>query len=183
MVDGLYAANTSQVADFRTVVFRQKQLGFNAVRLPFDFSDLNLTPKDWTKPCKDDTSSLKVCSPPLILASPSLSLQGHLSKVIFRACRECLGPTCNEGLSIMLHSRIMITVVLLQSVHWHQLRSTCCLHRLACRTLTPPTAPLTMPQWSLLHSHQQAPCCATLTCPAALPWTATSMLLSTTSLR
>jgi hypothetical protein len=82
MVDGLYAANTSQVADFRTVVFRQKQLGFNAVRLPFTFSDLNLTPKDWTKPCKDDTSNLKVCSPLLMLAIPSLNLQDHLFKFI-----------------------------------------------------------------------------------------------------
>ena len=50
----------AQVADFHTVVFRQKQLGFNAVRLPMTFSDLNLAPKMWTKPCIDDTASLKV---------------------------------------------------------------------------------------------------------------------------
>ena len=49
-----------QVADFQTVVFRQKQLGFNAVRLPMIFSDLNLAPKMWTKPCVDDTAHLKV---------------------------------------------------------------------------------------------------------------------------
>ena len=61
MVDGLYAGNTSQVADFKTIVFRQKQLGFNAVRLPMTFSDLSLAPKMWTKSCRDDTSSLKVC--------------------------------------------------------------------------------------------------------------------------
>ena len=42
------------------MVFRQKQLGFNAVRLPMTFSDLNLAPKMWTKPCIDDTASLKV---------------------------------------------------------------------------------------------------------------------------
>ena len=53
-----------QIADFKTVVFRQKQLGFNAVRLPFTFSDLNLTPKSWTKSCTDDTASLKVNSSP-----------------------------------------------------------------------------------------------------------------------
>jgi len=51
-----------QIADFKTVVFRQKQLGFNAVRLPFTFSDLNLTPKSWTKSCTDDTASLMVTS-------------------------------------------------------------------------------------------------------------------------
>lgn len=50
-----------QVADFKTVVFRQQLLGFNAVRLPMTFSDLNLAPKSWTKPCTDDTEYLKVC--------------------------------------------------------------------------------------------------------------------------
>ena len=49
-----------QIADFKTIVFRQKELGFNAVRLPMTFSDLNLTPKSWTKSCTDDTASLKV---------------------------------------------------------------------------------------------------------------------------
>ena len=49
----------AQVADFKTIVFRQQQLGFNAVRLPFTFSDLNLTPKSWTMSCTDDTASLK----------------------------------------------------------------------------------------------------------------------------
>ena len=59
MVDGLYAGSTYQVADFKTIVFRQQQLGFNAVRLPMTFSDLNLAPKSWTKSCTDDTPSLK----------------------------------------------------------------------------------------------------------------------------
>ena len=67
MVDGLYAGSTYQVADFKTIVFRQQQLGFNAVRLPMTFSDLNLPPKSWTKSCTDDTASLKA-SP---LSSPS----------------------------------------------------------------------------------------------------------------
>ncbi len=49
-----------QVGDFKTIVFRQQQLGFNAVRLPFTFSDLNLAPKSWTMACTDDTASLKV---------------------------------------------------------------------------------------------------------------------------
>ncbi len=49
-----------QVADFKTIVFRQQLLGFNAVRLPFTFSNLNLTPKIWTKACTDDTAFLAV---------------------------------------------------------------------------------------------------------------------------
>ncbi|BDA42796.1 probable major extracellular endoglucanase [Coccomyxa sp. Obi] len=59
MVDGFYAGSTFQVADFKTIVFRQQLLGFNAVRLPMTFSDLNLAPKSWTKPCTDDTEYLK----------------------------------------------------------------------------------------------------------------------------
>lgn len=53
----------SQVADFKTIVFRQQLLGFNAVRLPMTFSDLNLAPKSWTKSCTDDTQYLKASTP------------------------------------------------------------------------------------------------------------------------
>lgn len=43
MVDGLDAGNSTWIAaDFATVVYRLKLLGFNAVRLPFSFSDLEL---------------------------------------------------------------------------------------------------------------------------------------------
>jgi hypothetical protein len=66
-----------QIADFKTIVFRQQLLGFNAVRLPMTFSDLNLTPKSWTFTCTDDTQYLKVsassrfcmCSMSLLQAS------------------------------------------------------------------------------------------------------------------
>ncbi len=41
MVDGLDAGNATWLAaDFATNVFRMKLLGFNAVRLPFSFKDL-----------------------------------------------------------------------------------------------------------------------------------------------
>jgi hypothetical protein len=41
MVDGLDAGNgTWLAADFATIVYRLKLLGFNAVRLPFRFTDL-----------------------------------------------------------------------------------------------------------------------------------------------
>ncbi len=35
-------------------VYRAQLLGFNAVRIPFRFSDLNLPPKNWTFPCTVD---------------------------------------------------------------------------------------------------------------------------------
>jgi hypothetical protein len=50
MVDGLWAGPDSLSLDFATVVYRMQLLGFNAVRLPFSFSDLyNLSPKNYTQ--------------------------------------------------------------------------------------------------------------------------------------
>lgn len=47
MVDGLWN-NTSPVAyDFATIVYRMRLLGFNAIRLPFSFKDLELSPRDF----------------------------------------------------------------------------------------------------------------------------------------
>lgn len=37
MVAGLWAGSSSLTQDFKTVVWRMKLLGFNAVRLPFSF--------------------------------------------------------------------------------------------------------------------------------------------------
>ena len=43
MVDGLDVGNSTWIAaDFATVVYRLKLLGFNSVRLPFSFNDLDL---------------------------------------------------------------------------------------------------------------------------------------------
>lgn len=51
---GLWAGRTTQQGDFATVAYRAQLLGFNAVRIPFRFSDLNLPPKNWTFPCSVD---------------------------------------------------------------------------------------------------------------------------------
>uniref|UniRef100_A0A383VWA1 Glycoside hydrolase family 5 domain-containing protein n=1 Tax=Tetradesmus obliquus TaxID=3088 RepID=A0A383VWA1_TETOB len=52
MVDGLDAGNgTWLAADFATIVYRMKLLGFNAVRLPFRFSDLEAPTTDYARPC------------------------------------------------------------------------------------------------------------------------------------
>lgn len=51
MLDGFWGG-PGLVNDFATVVHRQKLLGFNAVRLPFSFSDLQgLKPKPFTQTC------------------------------------------------------------------------------------------------------------------------------------
>ncbi|KAI8101510.1 hypothetical protein M9435_001616 [Picochlorum sp. BPE23] len=54
MVDGLWS-NDPVSGDFATVVRRQKLLGFNGVRLPFSFKDLEKTPRSFV---------IQNCSPP-----------------------------------------------------------------------------------------------------------------------
>ena len=57
----LWTDNTTLGGDFATVVYRAQLLGFNAVRLPFRFSDLNMQPKNWTFACKPQSfASIKV---------------------------------------------------------------------------------------------------------------------------
>ncbi|KAG1655305.1 hypothetical protein FOA52_007962 [Chlamydomonas sp. UWO 241] len=43
MVDGLFDPSTGFTYDFATVIYRWQLLGFNAIRLPFSFSDLQKT--------------------------------------------------------------------------------------------------------------------------------------------
>ena len=57
----LWTDNTTLGGDFATVVYRAQLLGFNAVRLPFRFSDLNMQPKNWTFACKPQSfANIKV---------------------------------------------------------------------------------------------------------------------------
>ncbi len=50
--DGLWGGPDSVAFDFATIVHRLQLLGFNAVRLPFSFKDLQLPPKNFAQPCK-----------------------------------------------------------------------------------------------------------------------------------
>src|SRR5947208_543484 len=51
MVDGLWNNSEGLSFDFATVVYRMKLLGFNAVRLPFSFTDLELPPRNYAQNC------------------------------------------------------------------------------------------------------------------------------------
>ncbi|HSX37466.1 MAG TPA: cellulase family glycosylhydrolase, partial [Chlamydiales bacterium] len=58
MVDGLWAGPDGLSLDFATVVYRMQLLGFNAVRLPFSFKDLNgLSPKVYSQTAAQATQS------------------------------------------------------------------------------------------------------------------------------
>lgn len=55
MVDGLWGGSALNT-DFSTVAYRMKLLGFNAVRLPFSFKDLNnLNPRNFSNQCQKAT--------------------------------------------------------------------------------------------------------------------------------
>jgi aryl-phospho-beta-D-glucosidase BglC (GH1 family) len=44
MVDGLWAGGSSFATDYNTILYKMKMLGFNSIRLPFTFRDLELKP-------------------------------------------------------------------------------------------------------------------------------------------
>ena len=50
MMDGLWGG-PALGSDFATAVWRQKLLGFNAVRLPFSFAEFSKTPRSFTENC------------------------------------------------------------------------------------------------------------------------------------
>jgi hypothetical protein len=69
MVDGLWAGGTSAGTDFSTIVESIRLLGYNSVRLPFVFSDLQMNTMDKTHPCRvisdaDVISRCRVPKPP-----------------------------------------------------------------------------------------------------------------------
>lgn len=51
MVDGLWSGGRASATDFSTIVFRMKLLGFNTIRLPFTFSNLELPTTSKEMPC------------------------------------------------------------------------------------------------------------------------------------
>lgn len=66
MVDGLWIGGSSMATDFRTIVWRIKLLGFNAIRLPFTFDDLQLRPVNKSIQCKvaSEKHIVESCIPP-----------------------------------------------------------------------------------------------------------------------
>lgn len=51
MVDGLWAGGTEAATDFALITYQLRLLGFNAVRLPFIWRDLEMAPKNLDKDC------------------------------------------------------------------------------------------------------------------------------------
>ncbi|KAK9865225.1 hypothetical protein WJX84_012206 [Apatococcus fuscideae] len=51
MFDGLWGGSDSLAQDWATIVYRIQLLGFNAVRIPFSFKDLQASPKSFSQSC------------------------------------------------------------------------------------------------------------------------------------
>lgn len=51
MFDGLWGGSDSLAQDWATIVYRIQLLGFNAIRIPFSFKDLQATPKSFSQSC------------------------------------------------------------------------------------------------------------------------------------
>ena len=51
MFDGLWGGSDSLAQDWATIVYRIQLLGFNAIRIPFSFKDLQASPKSFSQSC------------------------------------------------------------------------------------------------------------------------------------
>lgn len=92
MIDGLWAGGTSMSTDFSTIVYRLKLLGFNSVRLPFTFRDLNLPPKDKSIHCK--VLSLKeVAKQTITYTTKSFDVTGPLPSPNSSKCNSYIPNT------------------------------------------------------------------------------------------
>lgn len=101
-VDGLWAGGTSFATDFYAIVYKLHLLGFNAVRLPFTFTDLKLSPL---------SKAIKCSSLPLgdILRRTVAPADGDVNLVTMNGTRQyscpsfpdmlpTVGSACNTAL-------------------------------------------------------------------------------------
>lgn len=82
MVDGLWAGGNAAATDFALIVYQLRLLGYNAVRLPFIWRDLNMAPKDLTKDCQAisiDQLKRRLITPQLVDKYSYKSLPGNVA--------------------------------------------------------------------------------------------------------
>lgn len=88
MVDGLWAGGSSAATDFSTIVESIRLLGYNSIRLPFVFSDLQMSTIDKSHPCKilADSAVVARCK----AKSPPYSLYKWLPRPKSNVCNAYL---------------------------------------------------------------------------------------------
>lgn len=84
MVDGLWAGGTAAATDFALISYQLRLLGYNAVRLPFTWRDLNMTPRNLDKQCSAvsvDFLKRRLISPHVLDKYSSKPLPGNVAPV------------------------------------------------------------------------------------------------------
>eukprot|EP00879_Flechtneria_rotunda_P005895 GHRR01006201.1.p1 GENE.GHRR01006201.1~~GHRR01006201.1.p1 ORF type:complete len:485 (+),score=144.84 GHRR01006201.1:175-1629(+) len=81
-VDGLWAGGTAAATDFALITYQLRLLGYNAVRLPFTWKDLLMTPKSLDKDCSAvsvDWLKKRLISPHLLNKYSSKAMPGNVA--------------------------------------------------------------------------------------------------------
>lgn len=109
MVDGLWAGGSVAATDFALIVYQLRLLGYNAVRLPFTWKDLDMAPRSFTKDCSAvsvDFLKRRLISPHVVDKYSSKPLPGNVAPV-----RNTRSGTCNTYLPEKSgYSRLLFTI-------------------------------------------------------------------------
>ena len=94
MVDGLSFGSSSISQDFATIVYRQQLLGFNTIRIPFNFQNLfeGALPQSWTGPCKTDSTEVvaKATTDPSVAAQSNPPAARSAAPIVSGVCNSFL---------------------------------------------------------------------------------------------
>lgn len=109
MVDGLWVGGTAASTDFALITYQLRLLGYNAVRLPFTWKDLNMAPRSFDKDCSAvtvDSLKRRLISPHVVGKYGSKPLPGNVAPA-----RNTRAGTCNTYLPEKSgYSRLLYTI-------------------------------------------------------------------------
>ena len=110
MVDGLWAGGTEAATDFALITYQLRLLGFNAVRLPFIWRDLEMAPKNLDKECTPVTVDFlkrRLISPHVIDKYIGKPIPGNVAPVPHRDgyCNTYLTDISESG-----YDRLMFVI-------------------------------------------------------------------------
>jgi aryl-phospho-beta-D-glucosidase BglC (GH1 family) len=96
MVDGLWAGGHEAATDFALITYQIRLLGYNVVRLPFIWRDLEMPPKNLDKDCTPVTAEFikkRTISPHVLHKYAAKALPGNVSPM-----RKVKAGYCNQYL-------------------------------------------------------------------------------------
>lgn len=154
MVDGLWAGGTEAATDFALITYQLRLLGYNAVRLPFIWRDLEMPPKNLDKDCSPVTVDFlkqRLISPHVLDKYINKPLPGNVSpqkKLNPGYCNQYLPKRSNyhrllftmqsliaQGIYVILDYQPMVRMGQRGSACMHAIMHACdhaCMRRHAC---------------------------------------------------